>query len=128
MTTDYWDSQRQGNWSVYSDQQKRKMTNRIDEETIDHLLATGVSPLPAPKAIIFPNAVEFVNDIKYVMKKMAMVVVGVTLFVAGYRHIHRQAEYVTTQPETTTGTAETNQNTIPDNIKNSVTFRLIKAS
>ncbi|WP_338873991.1 hypothetical protein WBJ53_32010 [Spirosoma sp. SC4-14] len=124
MTTDYWDSQRQGNWNVYSDQQERKTTDRSAEKVSDHLLVTGVSTLPVAKVITFPNRIELVNDIKYVMRKMAMIVVGATLFVAGYRHIHRQAEYVTTQ----SATSEPNQKTIPDNIKNSVAFRLVKAS
>ena len=66
---------------------------------------------------------------QYVMKKVVMSIIGISLFVAGYQHTRRQVEYTTAQSALTNKTnyveASASQSA---NLRNSVAFRLIKPS
>ena len=70
-------------------------------------------------------------DTTNVMKKATMMIIGLTLFVAGYRHIQHHSQYVTAKaapanPAPAYATAPAT--TVPDDIKHTVAFRLVKQS
>ncbi len=63
------------------------------------------------------------------MKKIVMSVIGIALFVAGYRHTRRQVEYTTAQSAFTNRTTYVEAGAPPSaNLRSSVAFRLIRPS
>lgn len=63
------------------------------------------------------------------MKKIIMSLIGITLFVAGYQHTRRQAEYVTAQSAlTNANTYGATSTSTTANLKSSLPFRLMKLS
>lgn len=63
------------------------------------------------------------------MKKFIMSLIGMMLFVAGYQHTRRQAEYMAAQPALTNGPAyAAPPASMSVSLKTSVAFRLIKPS
>ncbi|UHG91285.1 hypothetical protein [Spirosoma oryzicola] len=126
MESGYWHSHQQDNWSVVPVKQNSQavatLSASMDEEFVD----TITTEIPQP--IEFSNKIPSWSDLKYIMRKTAMVVVGVTLFVAGYRHIHRQTEYVTAKAAQTNPGYSTTPITISEDIKQTAAFRLVKPS
>lgn len=113
MEAGYWQSNQRNNWEVFPGQEALGHSEKETEESA---------------LLIFSNRVQLTTSIKNVMRKMAMIVVGVTLFVAGYQQIHRQNEYATAKSTTTTSGYTPTSTTVPDDIKQTVAFRLVKAS
>lgn len=113
MEAGYWQSNQRNNWEVFSGQEALGDSEKEAEESA---------------LLIFSNRVQLTSSIKNVMRKMAMIVVGVTLFVAGYQQIHRQNEYATAKATAPAPGYTPTSTSVPDNIKQTVAFRLVKAS
>jgi hypothetical protein len=118
MESVYWHSHQQENWAVLPPEHNKQATGQFTDS-----IACEVTVL---EPTVFSSEIQILSDIKNVMRKMAMIVVGITLFVAGYRHTHRQTEYVTAQAALSNSGNTTTLKAVPDNIKQTVAFRLVQ--
>ncbi|NEU65279.1 hypothetical protein [Spirosoma agri] len=126
MESEYWHLQQKENWNVLPFRGSLPETGTLSTEAGEQFPDTATTELAILQPRLFSDEDQFLSDFKYVMKKTAMIVVGITLFVAGYRHTHRQNEYITAQAALSNSTAAMPQSGIPDDIKQTAAFRLVQ--
>ncbi|QHV95448.1 hypothetical protein [Spirosoma endbachense] len=126
MESVYWHSHQQENWDVLPTEPNQQATGGLSRGFGGQFPDSRASEAVVLEPTVFTSEIQLLSAIKNVMRKMAMIVVGITLFVAGYRHTHRQTAYVTAQAALSNSGYATTPKVVPDNIKQTVAFRLVQ--
>lgn len=127
MESAYWHSNQQNAWNGSSDGPGESVLVIPAPRAAEWSSPLVSDDVPALPSVVFYHEVHASVAFNDVMKKFITSAVGLALFVAGYYHIHRQAEYVSAKSALSPATPGYETTPAPAAIRPIASYRLVKS-